>query len=62
MTSDWPAATGPLTVADLDRTPDDGRRHGRAPLGGARPVNIHATSKLAMARLLEHRCGNAVRR
>jgi Uma2 family endonuclease len=27
MTSDWLPATGPLTVADLDRTPDDGRRY-----------------------------------
>ncbi len=27
LTSDWPAATGPLTVADLERTPDDGRRY-----------------------------------
>jgi len=27
LTSDWPPATGPLTVADLDRTPADGRRY-----------------------------------
>lgn|SRR5215472_505414 len=27
MTSDWLRGTGPLTVADLDRTPDDGRRY-----------------------------------
>lgn len=27
LTSDWPPAPGPLTVADLDRTPDDGRRY-----------------------------------
>jgi Uma2 family endonuclease len=27
MDSGWPAAGGPLTVADLDRTPDDGRRY-----------------------------------
>src|SRR5215813_1983957 len=27
MNSGWPAAGGPLTVADLDRTPDDGRRY-----------------------------------
>src|SRR5215472_13389592 len=27
MTSDWLGGTGPLTVADLDRTPDDGRRY-----------------------------------
>jgi Uma2 family endonuclease len=27
LTSDWPPATGPLTVADLERTPDDGRRY-----------------------------------
>jgi Uma2 family endonuclease len=27
LTSDWPPADGPLTVADLERTPDDGRRY-----------------------------------
>lgn len=27
LTSDWPPAGGPMTVADLDRTPDDGRRY-----------------------------------
>jgi len=27
VTSDWPPADGPLTVADLERTPDDGRRY-----------------------------------
>jgi len=27
VTSDWPPAPGPLTVADLERTPDDGRRY-----------------------------------
>jgi Uma2 family endonuclease len=27
LTDDWPAATAPLTVADLDRTPNDGRRY-----------------------------------
>jgi Uma2 family endonuclease len=27
LTSDWPPPTGPLTVADLERTPDDGRRY-----------------------------------
>jgi Uma2 family endonuclease len=27
MNGGWPAAGGPLTVADLDRTPDDGRRY-----------------------------------
>ncbi|MGI9006435.1 MAG: Uma2 family endonuclease [Streptosporangiaceae bacterium] len=27
LTSDWPSANGPMTVADLDRTPDDGRRY-----------------------------------
>ncbi len=27
LTSDWPPAPGPMTVADLDRTPDDGRRY-----------------------------------
>src|SRR5215510_2173482 len=27
MNSGWPAAGGPLTVADLERTPDDGRRY-----------------------------------
>ena len=27
LTSDWPPANGPMTVADLDRTPDDGRRY-----------------------------------
>jgi len=27
LTSDWPPADGPLTVTDLARTPDDGRRY-----------------------------------
>ena len=27
VTSDWPSADGPMTVADLERTPDDGRRY-----------------------------------
>ena len=27
LTGDSPPASGPLTVADLDRTPDDGRRY-----------------------------------
>ena len=27
LTNDWPLATGPLTVADLERTPDDGRKY-----------------------------------
>jgi Uma2 family endonuclease len=27
LTSDWPPASGPLTVADLERTPDDGRKY-----------------------------------
>jgi Uma2 family endonuclease len=27
LTNDWPLAAGPLTVADLERTPDDGRKY-----------------------------------
>jgi Uma2 family endonuclease len=27
LTSDWLPASGPLTVADLERTPDDGRKY-----------------------------------
>ena len=27
LTSDWPPASGPLTVADLEQTPDDGRKY-----------------------------------